>query len=693
MKQFSTLEQILLATAEAIRPPERLTVSQAAEKYRKLNNPGQYIGPWKNSMAPYLTEIMDEMGSLEFTGLVFAGPARCGKSDIFFNWLASTAICDPADMMLVHMTQSTARDWSQGDLRKFFRHSKDVGERVVPGRQNMNVHDIRFLSGMRLLVKWPTITELSGKTLQRVWFMDYDRMTQDVDKEGPPFDLGRKRTGTVGRYGMTVAESSPGYEIQNPRWSPSPEAPHEAPPTQGILALYNRGDRRRWQFRCVECGGAFEPHFNHLNYPDSADHVEASEMVTMNCPLCGFSHTHEPGPGQPGKHGLNLGGKWIKEGQIWLPDGSVEGVARKSDIASFWLPGVAAAFADWKSLVFKWLKANEEYEKTGDLGALKATVNTDQGYPFKSPLAGSDMLPEDLKNRAKDFGDRVVPAGVRFLISTIDVQRYSFVVQVHGISEGGDVTIIDRFSIRKSDRLDDDGDPLTVQPASYIEDWKLLIPAVIEKTYPLDDDTGRRMAVKVIGCDSAGRDGTTSMAYAFWRYLRDEYQGQHHMRFQLLKGDPQNSSPRVRMSYPDSQRKDRHAGARGEIPVMMINSLLMKDMAHAMLGREEDGGGKINFPLWLQSWFYSELTAEIRTSKGWENPKKHRNEAWDLLVYCVALAIGPKVRIERLDWQDPPLWAEEWDKNDLVIGARSPAPFEQKSEPAADLSKLGELLA
>ncbi len=54
----------------------------------------------------------------------------------------------------------------------------------------MNVHDISFISGQRLLIKWPTITELSGKTVPRVVFMDNDRMPDDIDGEGPAFYLG-----------------------------------------------------------------------------------------------------------------------------------------------------------------------------------------------------------------------------------------------------------------------------------------------------------------------------------------------------------------------------------------------------------------------------------------------------------------------------------------------------------------------
>lgn len=692
---YVTLEDIILSTAEAIRPPERLNVAQAAEKYRKLNNPGQYVGPWDNNIAPYLTEIMELMTSTAYTGIVFAGPARCGKSDIFFNYLAYTAICDPADMMLVHMTQNTARDWSIGDLRRVFRHSPDLGSRVIPGRQNMNVHDIKFLSGMRLLVKWPTITELSGKTIPRLWLMDYDRMPADIDKEGPPFDLAKKRAQTFGRYGMTVAESSPGWEIENPRWVPS--TAHEAPPTQGILALYNRGDRRLWYWRCAGCSEPFEADFKHLVYPDSNDKVEASEAVVLVCPRCGFCHTHEPSTdGGDGKHALNLGGKWVREGQVWMPDGTVSGEPRRSDIGSFWLKGVAAAFVSWQELVLKYLTAMEEYEKTGDVGALKATVTTDQGHAFLSPALAGERLPEDLKSRARDLGDRVVPEGVRFLIATVDVQKNRFEVQVHGFGVGGDVTIIDRFNIKKSNRRDPDDESqfFWVRPGEYMEDWQLLVDQVIEKTYPLDDDTGRHMSIKAVGCDSGGGEGVTTTAYNFWRWLRDEHGANHHRRFQLIKGMANPNVPRVKIAYPDAERKDRRAAARGEVPVLEINSNMLKDQVHLMLGREDPYGGMVHFPDWLPTWFYGELTAETRTAKGWESPRSVRNEAWDLLCYAVATSLTAKhAHLEQINWDMPPRWAAEWDENDLVfLPEEEERPFVAANRTTIDLAGLAEKL-
>jgi phage terminase large subunit GpA-like protein len=690
---FGSLEQIVVAVADSVRPPERLSVSEAAVKYRYLDNPGSYVGPWTNEKTPYNVEPMDECTSLAFTSMVYVGPARCGKTDLALNWVAHTAKCDPADMMIIHMTQNTARDWSQGDLARMFRHSPIIGATVAPGKHNRNVHDVRFSSGMRILIKWPTITELSAKTIPRIWLTDYDRMPEDVDGEGPPFDLAKKRTQTYRRFGMTVAESSPGRDVEDLRWMP--KTAHEAPPARGILELYNRGDRRRWYWRCLSCRKAFEPDFKLFNYPATDDFMEAAEMVTLRCPHCGFDM--EPDH----KAELNANGRWVKDGQTWLSDGTIVGAAPRTDTASFWLKGPAAAFQDWTSLVFTYLQAQDAYEKTGDEGPLRKTTNTDQGLPYIPKKSETNRLPEDLKNRALnwggDLGDPVVPVGVRFLIATIDVQagsRPKFVVQVHGVGVGGDIWLVDMFRIGKSERLDEHGERHLLDPGSYDEDWFILISQVIEKTYPLADGSGRRMQIKMTACDSGGAEGVTANAYNFWRFLRSEHPAGHHRRFMLVKGEPSKSAPHIRVSYPDTSRKDRHAGARGDVPVLFLNSNLIKDIAKNLLGRIEPGGGMVNFPHWAPDWLYVQLTAEVRLAKGWENTRKKRNEAWDLLCYCIALCRHSSIHLEHIDWTDAPGWAKDWDYNDLVFDHETDKPdFVDNKRQTFDLTALGEQLA
>jgi phage terminase large subunit GpA-like protein len=626
--------------------------------------------------------------------LFLAGPQMVPTHNtdaLSLNWIGYTALCDPADMMIIQTSQATARDFAKRRIERLFRHSPAIGRTVMPGRQNQNTYDTKFLSGWLLTLSWPTVNELSGKPIGRLLLTDYDRMPEDIDGEGNPYDLARKRATTFRRYGMTAAESSPGFEIENPRWIA--RSPHEAPPTRGILALYNRGDRRRWYWRCPKCSKAFEPEFSYLKYPDSKDHLDAAEQTVMVTPCCDAVIAHNESKDGPGKYEMNLGGRWVKEGQTWIGD-KIVGTPLRSDIASFWLKGVAAAFADWKTLVFNYLKAMEEYEQTGSAEALKTTVNTDQGLPFTPPSMQGDRLPEDLKSRAQEWGDRVVPEGVRFLIATVDIQKSRFVIQVQGVGANGDVWIVDRFDVRKSERLDDDGERYPVNPAAYLEDWKLLVPELIERTYALNDKSGRRMQIRAFGCDSGGREGVTVKAYEFWRYLRDEHPAGHHRRFLLLKGGSNKSAPRVQITYPDADRRDRRASARGEVPVCLMNTDILKDQISGMLSREEGTGGIVHFPNWLPDWFYSELTAEIRSpNKGWENPKNLRNEAWDLLAYAMAVCSSRLVRVEQIDWEKPPSWAADWDKNDLISKSEEPARFVAQVKPKISLSDLAESLA
>jgi len=218
------------------------------------------------------------------------------------------------------------------------------------------------------------------------------------------------------------------------------------------------------------------------------------------------------------------------------------------------------------------------------------------------------------------------------------------------------------------------------------------------------------MGIKFTVCDSGGKEGTTANAYQFYRWLKygdkanaedmspeeAEYMWKPNMagRFMLLKGASSKTAPRVAISYPDSQRKDRHAGARGEVPVLMINPNTLKDALSHRLDRVEPGNGVL-FPDWLDDNFFIELTVEIRDpAKGWINPKRFRNESWDLLNYCQAALLTPGINVEHINWQDPPRWAEEWDMNDLVFNPEiDDKPFDAEPKNRRSLKDLASNLA
>jgi phage terminase large subunit GpA-like protein len=687
VKEFDAIHALVYDCAEMLRPPERMSVSDAAAKYRHVNSPGAYVGPWLNSKVPYMREPMDVFASSDYTGMVFVGPAQCGKTDsLIINTILYSVIIDPMDMMIVCPTNTAARDFSMRRVDRLNTYSDQVGKLMMPGSSSDNTFDKQYRNGMILSLSWPTTTELAGKPIGRVILTDRDRMDDDVGGDGEPYDLSAKRTTTYKSNAMTVAESSPSREVIDMKWIP--KTAHEAPPCNGIIGLYNRGDRRRWYWPCPNCDHYFEGKFTHLQWErkEGMSNLDAGDTARLHCPAC--DHAIHPDE----RHEMNIWGMWVRDGEAINRFGKKFGKALRSKIASFWLRGVAASFVNWKELVVMYLDAEDSYERTGSEDALKKFYNNDLGEPYMSKASMEIRLPEAIKARAEPLAEKKVPMGVRFLEALIDVQKGGFAVQVNGILPGApfDMVMIDRFHIVKSKRKDDDGDPLPVRPHSYLEDWKLIVEQVMQKEYELDDGSGRTMAIKITGCDSGGKEGVTSRAYDFWRWLTT--QGLHQ-RFVLLKGEGKPGQPRARVSFPDSGRKDNKSAARGDVPVLMLNSNMIKDDLDGRLDCIEPGKGMYRFPDWLPIDYYNELCSEVRTDKGWERTGVARNEAWDLSYYAIGLAVSAYVRVEAIDWSNPPSWASEWDTNDFVRVPQGENAYETKVKSGYDFAGMAQSLA
>lgn len=658
-----TALSIIQSAAEILRPPRRIPVSEAAKTYLRIHRPGGQSGPWDARLTPYMIEPMDRLADRSVEAVAFVGPARTGKSaGLVLGWMTYAVVCDPGDMLLLHMTEATARDFSKDDVARAHRHSPELHARLSPYASADNVFDKQYRHGMRLLLGWPSISQLSGRTLRYVAITDYDRMPENIEGEGDPFTLARKRVQTFLSGGRVCVESSPGWLIEDPKWTY--RDPHEGPPCQGIFSLYNQGDRRRWYWPCPECGRYFTPE------PSIDALVEVDGAVCLICPHCGSAihRKHKPD--------MNRAGRWLAAGQSIADDGAVIGTAPPTRIASYWLTGPAAAYQSWESLWHKHQAAKAELDKTGSEEMLKAVVTGDFGMAYRPRQLHVVRDPRALQERAEDVQKRTVPVGVCFLTAAVDVQKTRFVVQVVGWGKEGERWLIDRYNLRWSRRKAGNDDPEPIDPAGRLEDWALLIDQVIRKPYPLAWDETHGLLPLMTAVDSGGKAGVTERAYLFWRQAR---RAGHTRSLMLVKGASSKDGPRIAKTYPDaSKRQDRKANARGEIPVWLLNTMVLKDALAADMERAEPGPGYIHWPAWLGAWFFDELTAEVRTSKGWENPGGARNEAMDLMVYNHAAWLC--LRAERLDWNHPPAWADPL-RSSVLLKKDTPAAEPQPVAP------------
>jgi phage terminase large subunit GpA-like protein len=682
--KFGSLVDIFVAVADVFHRPDRFTVTEIAEKHVVIKRLGARTGKWSAEFTPYMVEPQNLLSSRELSAIIFCASSQSGKTEgLILNWIAYSVIQDAADMIVFNPTQQNSRDFSVRRVDRLNFNSPEIKARLMKNRSGDNKQQKIYSSGMILSLSWPTISEMAGKPVGRIALTDYDRIDDDIGGEGSAFDLAFMRTTTYGSFAMTIAESSPSHPVTDIRWIS--ESPHQAPPAGGILALYNRGDRRRWYWPCPSCIGYFEGNFKHLKWEDKLNALDSADSVRMICPICGYAI-------RPDERGwMQENGVWLKDGQGIDADGRIIGKGPRSKIASFWLNGVAAGFQTWQEIVAKFIDASREYDRTASEGALAQFFNNVLGEPYHPKSEELERLPEILQARAEPLPELQVAEGIRFLVACVDVQRNAFVVQVHGIGPGVpyDITIVDRFTIFKSNRHDADGDRLWVKPGSQQEDWDLLVDEVMAKTYTVSDS--KVMTIKMTVCDSGGEDGVTTNAYDFYRSVRSKGLAN---RFHLVKGNARVSAPRVYIDFPDSKRKDRLAAARGDVPVMFLNSNVWKDTLSNRLDSITPGKGMIRFPDWLPAWFYKELCAERRTDKGWEATRGTRNEAWDLLYYCLGVCASQLLRIEHIDWTSPPSWADDWSKNPLVVDRTTPNEvLRSPAKPAFDFAELGKALA
>lgn len=613
-----------------LRPPRRVRVSESAAQHMRVGGAGGYEGPWDASMTPYMVAPMDRLSDRSVDSVVFCGPAQSGKTEaLIAGWMTHSIVSDPCDMMIVQMAQHEARDFSKRRVDRVIRSSPSLRGLIGAGHMD-NVFDKQFKNGAYLNIGWPTISQLSGKPIRHVALTDYDRITTNVDGEGDAYSLAKNRSKSFMSRGKTLVESSPGHEVLDPEWSPKG---HGAPPTLGVLGLFNAGDRNRWYWHCPHCSAPFLAEWQNLSWDKTQDDpVVASKTAQMVCPDCGSMI------GAEHKAAMNAAGEWRNEAQVF-------GDSFQSKIASYWLQGPAAAFQSWEQLVYNYLMALKDFEVTGNQEKLKTTINTDQGRPYTVMSSKGDGLDAVLlKQRADGYAQqRHAPPEARFITTAVDVQKHRFVVQVMAWGVDGQSWIVDRYNLIPSDRIGEDGERLKVSPFTHPEDWNAL-DKLLDDEYTIAG-TDVKINSRMIVCDSGGQDQATNNAYTYALRLKRLNRCD---RFALLKGASTRGAMRIAKGKPGDDRI--------KVPLWIINTTILKDEVAANLARTEPGPNYIHLPDWIGEWFFKELTAETRTASGWVKKRKgDNNEALDLCGYnrvAFSLCGGDKI-----NWQRPPDWA------------------------------------
>lgn len=656
MSQFNPAE-----TAETILdlflPKERLSVSEFSEKYRQLKNEGGgHVGAWSNAKAPYLTDIMDCLGSPHYLTVCTSGPGQCGKTSAGENWLLKSALSDPGDFLWYMQSEDSLESYIKTRINPMIDSheglSSSIGKRAIDNSLNFKkftTMDVEFLSA--------TMKNLINKSAPRIIADEIDAYAPGLGNVKTLLDVRRQ---TYGYESMLFILSHPDRATgMNPDrdWN------------DGIMSVYSDSDRRVWYWECPHCKGYSSPcpisdRYMYIQYPEDGTLDEIQEKAVLVCPINGCLITDAE------RLKMNRTGKWIGVGQSIENDGSVSGQLVKRDTAGFFIVGAMSPFIlnGIGGLARARVKAEREFEQSGDDKTLRGVMTKQWGFPYVRPKAIGSVTANELAERAEqNLKLKMVPDGVRFLTAAFDVQKSHFDCMVRGWGERGESWIVDVFRING-------------HPASGPEDWEKMVDRLVRAAYPMQDHPNLVMPIRGIGFDSAGEAGVTRQAYDAWmRWKAANYvrrygmiNGKEAWSVLPMKGANSANAPRLSVAYPDtSGRKDRQV-SKGTVPVCMFNPNLFKDDLNGQLQRAVGGPWAAHFPAELRSkeepheWF-EQLVAEARDPSGkWEKISSHvRNEAMDLMV--MTHAIAHLHGLSQINWNRPPAWAAPWEANSFVL--------------------------
>ncbi len=653
--RFADPRAVISNAIKAFLPPEQIDVADYAALHRYLDNRGGgYVGRWNHDEAPYLVGPMRALSSRNHLTTAVVGPARSGKTAIGQNWMCQSIDADPADMLVYSATDAMIEEYVKAEINPLIDSHKRLKDKQGKLPRDNSMHFKKF-TGMWVQFLAASYNNLIQKSAPRVIITELDACG------GNTYELASYRRQSFMYESMVLAESHPDMAAgaSPDKW------------TNGVMSLYRDSDRHIWYWPCPNCNAYSSPNpmgqrVMTLDWPADAPLDEIKETARLVCPCCGTLIEDK------WRRAMNRDGVWVGMGQTISEDGDITGELVAKEIAGFWITGAMSPFVigGIGSLAYEMEKARRAVENGEEeaVQKLKDVTVKRWGLPFEPPKAVGSIDATVIADRAEaTLTMGTVPSGVRFMTAAVDIQARHFEGFVRGWGVGGESWVIDHFK-------------MPADPSTSPDDWDALLHRLRTHVYPLADTPTRGMKILATGYDSGGQDGVTLQAYEAWRRARKRgdvrYLGKKDGRdawtLLPLKGASGINAASLVVTYPETQRKDRFAAARGDVPLGIFNPNTAKDIVALQLQQAEAGPLYVHFPAALRAPepphpFFDQLVAEQREANGrWVKPTSStRNEALDLMVMTNVMANLHGLR--RIDWAAPPSWATPHDGNVLVV--------------------------
>lgn len=366
-----------------LQPPENLTVSEWAEKYRMLDSKTSAMpGPWRNEKTPYLREIMDEFINYDTEEIIFCKPSQVGGTEAMQNMLGYVIQQDPSPTLIVYPTDTLAESISKNRLEPMIRASKPL--RKLYNENESSKLELQF-DGMYLSLNGANSpSALASKAIKYLFLDEVDKYPGASKKEADPIRLARERTKTFTNQRKIYMTSTPTLQTGH-IWQ----------------ALQGADIEKHYFVPCQHCGEYIELKFSNLRFPsgDDLDNSERADMAVYVCQECGCKITDQD------RDNMIRYGEWRE----------VRRNTKASKKVAFWINTLYSPFVRFSEIVKEFLDSKDNPD------LLQNFVNSWLAEPWEDTKLKTDA--DMVMERQTDLPQLVVPSWARYLTAGVDVQE------------------------------------------------------------------------------------------------------------------------------------------------------------------------------------------------------------------------------------------------------------------------------
>ena len=383
--------------SDAWRPPEFMTVSDWADRYRMLSpEASAEPGRWRTDRVPYLRSVMNAIEEPGIRQLVLMFNAQSGKSEALLNALGKMIHLSPCPILFLQPTLEMAESFSKERLSPMLRDTPVLAGTVKESRSrdsNNTLLHKGFPGGHLTLAGANSPSSLASRPIQFLLCDEIDRYPASAGAEGDPVSIAMRRTATFwNRFVIMVS----------------------TPTIAGLSRIekaWEGSDQRRCFVPCPVCGGFQALEWDQVVYPGKGTESPEPKAIGYRCGHC------ETVFGESARVELLRGHEWRK-------------TSSSDGVAGFHLN---ALYSPWQS----WIEMAQEWEiARKDSLLLRVWVNTMLGLPWED-TEGTGLEWEMLLQRSSEseyaFGE--IPERVVLLTAGVDVQGDRLAVALWGWAE------------------------------------------------------------------------------------------------------------------------------------------------------------------------------------------------------------------------------------------------------------------